>query len=70
VVNIDSHDVARLAGCRDFSFTFLSFLEEEIAAQATEFIGTRASSITQHVVLERLGAGKTSSNRLWESMQC
>lgn len=69
IVTVDSHDVARLANCHDYSSTFLSMVEEEIAVQATEFIGTRSSSITQSLVFERLGAGKTSS-KFWESMQC
>jgi hypothetical protein len=36
VVTVDSHDIARLAGCRDYSSTFLSMVEEEIAVQASD----------------------------------
>ncbi len=41
-----------------------------VYVQATEFIGTRASSITQSLVLERLGVGAKGTNHYWESLRC
>jgi hypothetical protein len=67
---VDSSDIPGMADCQDYSATFLTMLEQQIAVQADAFIGNSATSITQNIIFERLAANKTTLNYFWESMKC